>query len=61
MTMTGKEVLELLKRNGWKLNRITGSHHVMIKNGRSIAVPLHGNRDLPPGTLNKILKDAGLK
>lgn len=27
---------------------------------RSATVPLHGNRDLPPGTLRSILRQAGL-
>ena len=27
---------------------------------RSVSVPCHGSRDLPPGTLSGILDDAGL-
>jgi predicted RNA binding protein YcfA (HicA-like mRNA interferase family) len=29
--MTGKEFIKLLKKEGWKLDRINGSHHIMIK------------------------------
>lgn len=59
--MSGKEVIKLLEANGWYLDRITGSHHIMVKEHKTIVVPLHGKKDLPKGTLNKILKLGGLK
>ena len=38
------------------------SHHVLRKEGNMlITVPVHGNKDIPKGTYEKILKDAGLK
>lgn len=58
--MKGKELVKLLRENGWELNRISGSHHIMIKDGKSLSIPVH-NTDMKPGTLNKLLKDAGLK
>jgi len=59
--MTAKEIIKILKDNGWNLERITGSHHVFDKDGcRPITVPFHGNIDL--GILGKrILKQAGIK
>ena len=59
--MTGKDVVRVMQQNGWILDRITGSHHVMVKeNLRSVPVPVHGNRDL--GNLaQKILKQAGIE
>lgn len=60
--MTGKELIALMKKNGWKLDRIEGSHHVMVKDGNRIEViSFHGNRDLPTGMLHSILKRTGLK
>lgn len=59
--MTGKELLALLKKNGWALDRINGSHHIVIKGIKTLSVPVHGNRDVPTGLLNKLLKEAGLK
>ncbi len=58
--MKGKELVKLLRENGWELNQISRSHHIMIKDGKSLSVPVH-NTDMKPGTLNKLLKDAGLK
>jgi predicted RNA binding protein YcfA (HicA-like mRNA interferase family) len=57
--MKGKELVKLLKRAGWKLDRINGSHHIMEKEGKIVSVPVH-NRDLPKGTLVSILKKTGV-
>jgi predicted RNA binding protein YcfA (HicA-like mRNA interferase family) len=60
--VTGKQLKKLFEANGWILDRISGSHHIMIREGRrSIPIPIHGNADLPKGVLNAILKQAGLK
>ncbi|MCI8706887.1 MAG: addiction module toxin, HicA family [Lachnospiraceae bacterium] len=58
--MNDKDLLKILKKNGWSIARINGSHHVLQKDGKTIVVPLHG-KDVPIGLLNSILKEAGLK
>lgn len=43
--------------------RITGSHHVMRKPGvptSKVIIPVHGAKDVPPGTLRSILAQAGM-
>jgi predicted RNA binding protein YcfA (HicA-like mRNA interferase family) len=51
-----------LKNHGWRLDRISGSHHIMIRDGsRSIPIPVHGASDLPKGLVNAIMKQAGIK
>lgn len=62
--MTAKEVLKMLHKNGWEEvpNRAKGSH-VQLKHPSKpgkVTVPMHSG-DIPPGTLNSILKQAGLK
>ena len=47
--MNGKHVIKLLEKEGWKLDRISGSHHIMAKNGKAIPVPVHGTTDLGKG------------
>ena len=59
--MTGREVIKLLEKNGWLLDRIRGSHHIMIKDDKTLSVPLHGSKDLGKGLLNRLLKDGGIK
>ena len=58
--MTGKQLVKLLKENGWELDRIKGSHHIMKKDNKTETIPCH-NTDLKPGILNSILKRTGLK
>ena len=52
----------ILEDRGWELDRITGSHHVYIHPGMPgrPVVPVHGNKDLKPGTQRKIMRDAQL-
>jgi len=60
--MTGRQLKKLLEKHGWRLDRISGSHHIMIYEGcRSIPIPIHGAIDLPKGLTRAILKQAGIK
>ena len=59
--MTGKELVKLLQKNGWKLKHVRGSHHILRKDGKHISVPVHSGRELGKGLLNRLLKEAGLK
>lgn len=58
-----KEVIDLLKANGWteKEGRGKGSHRLFIKPGqRPITIPGKLSDDLAIGTERSILKSAGL-
>jgi len=60
--MKFREVEKLILSDGWVLKDIRGSHHNYIhptKAGK-VTIPSHGG-DIPKGTLNSILKQAGLK
>ena len=60
--MRSKEVIEMIEAVGWYEVAVKGSHH-QYKHptipGR-VTVP-HPKSDIPKGTLNNILKTAGLK
>lgn len=60
--MKSEDLIRMLEEDGWVLERIKGSHHTFKKEGRQeiLTVP-HPKKDLPIGTLNSILKTAGLK
>lgn len=62
MSMTPKEIIRLLKQNGFKEISQNGSHVKLksIETGRQTIVPLH-NKSLKKGLENAILKQAGLK
>ncbi len=61
---SGKEVIKALSKAGFVVDRQRGSHVRLVKvDGakiRKITVPLHSTRPLKPGTLLRIIKDAGL-
>ena len=51
-------MVKFLSGEGFALDHISGSHHVMKRHPLSIPVPVHGNRPLARGTLHAILADA---
>ena len=53
----------MLERNGWVLDRTQGDHRQFVHPEIRGVVTVAGNpgRDIPAGTLNAILKAAGLK
>ena len=60
--MKAKELLKILKKEGWKIGRVTGSHHIMVKEGkRPIPIPVHGSKDVKKGLLSAIFRQAGIK
>jgi mRNA interferase HicA len=59
--MKPRELIKLLELDGFLFVRQSGSHAIYKKSEeKMVVVPIH-NRDIPIGTLNGILKDAGLK
>ncbi len=56
-----REALAALRKAGFVLDHQTGSHAILYKPGHPnpITLPMHSG-DLKPGTLRRIIKDAGL-
>jgi predicted RNA binding protein YcfA (HicA-like mRNA interferase family) len=61
--MKVREVIRLLQHNGWRHVRTKGSHREFQHPERPGTVTVAGKLgiDVPAGTLNSILKSAGLK
>jgi len=57
------ELIRLLTEDGWRLARTRGSHRQYKHPSKLGIVTMAGkpSLDVPPGTLNAILKQAGLK
>ncbi|HVX83908.1 MAG TPA: type II toxin-antitoxin system HicA family toxin [Phycisphaerae bacterium] len=61
--MKVRDVIRLIESDGWRHVRTRGSHRQfnhLVKRG-VVTVPGKASDDLAPGTLNSILKQAGLK
>jgi predicted RNA binding protein YcfA (HicA-like mRNA interferase family) len=59
--VTGKQLIKLLQQNGWRLDKVEGSHHILTKGDRTLSVPVHGSKDLVKGLLHALMKQGGLK
>jgi len=55
-SLTPQEIIKILERKGFVLDRIKGSHHIYYQpeTKRRVVIPLN-KRDLPKGTMLEIL------
>lgn len=59
--LSGKELISILKKLGFKVIRIKGSHHFLLhEDGRATTVPAHNNEIIGIGLMMKILKDVDI-
>lgn len=60
--MTAKEFKRKLKANGWKITQGSLNELATHPDKPDVQIAIHRHTgDIPTGTLNKMLKDAGLK
>jgi predicted RNA binding protein YcfA (HicA-like mRNA interferase family) len=56
-----KEVVKVLRKNGFVLVSQSGSHQKWRhENGRQVIVAMHGSKPIPIGTLKSIVEGSGL-
>ena len=60
-SFTGLELIAVLKKAGFMVIRIKGSHHFLRHDdGRTVVVPVHSGESIGPGLFSKILRDCDL-
>ncbi len=63
--MKVRDVIKAMEKDGWVIDRTRGDHrqyrHPERPEAGTVTVPGHPGDDMPVGTLNSILKKAGLK
>jgi predicted RNA binding protein YcfA (HicA-like mRNA interferase family) len=61
--VSGKDFCKLLEARGWKLKRISGSHHIFAKEGKRerLVIPVHANKPLKLGLLKAQMKIADIQ
>lgn len=61
--MTAKEIVQILKADGWTEKTQRGSHLQMVHPSKpgKVTIPMHTGKELDIRTYNSILKQAGLK
>lgn len=60
-SLTPSEIIKILLKNGFIIDRIKGSHHILFNEDskKMVVVPMH-KKDLPKGTIYEIIKQSGL-
>jgi predicted RNA binding protein YcfA (HicA-like mRNA interferase family) len=61
--MKVRDIIKLIEQDGWYLARTRGSHRQYKHSSKRglVTIPGKPGDDLAPGTLDSILKQAGLK
>lgn len=54
--------IKAFQRDGWRVTRVTGSHHILSKEGVEfhLTIPSHRGEIVKVGLLKGLLRDAGL-
>ena len=60
MLTSSRDIIKRLEQGDWQHVRTSGSHHVFksVATGATIVVP-HPKKDLKPGLVSRIYRDAG--
>ena len=59
--LTGRRVISALRKTGFKVTRVKGSHHFLQHpDGRCTVVPVHSGETIGPGLMSKVLNDCDL-
>ncbi|EKD87431.1 MAG: hypothetical protein ACD_36C00085G0006 [uncultured bacterium] len=58
--VTAQKLIKVLKKKGFVLDRIHGSHHIFVRTRDrvTVSVPVHRSKDLGRGITRSILDDA---
>lgn len=60
--MDSREIIRALRRAGWVLRRVRGSHHQFSHPSLpGLVTVVHPRRDVPKGTLRGIERQSGLR
>lgn len=60
--VTGREVIAALRKAGFQVARVKGSHHFLRHpDGRGTVVPVHSGETIGPGLLSAILLDCEIE
>jgi predicted RNA binding protein YcfA (HicA-like mRNA interferase family) len=60
MENNSTKLIKRLKKDGWKLLRVSGSHHIFQHPDKAKTITLtHPRKDVSPGLVRSVYRDAG--
>jgi predicted RNA binding protein YcfA (HicA-like mRNA interferase family) len=59
--INSQKLIRILQKTGFKIVRQKGSHLILIDDRKTrIVIPVHPGKDIKPGLIRAIIKEAGL-
>lgn len=61
-SVTGRQCIRAFEKIGFELDRVRGSHHILVKPGHPyvLTIPVHRKRAIAKGTLRELIRAAGI-
>jgi len=60
-TLTGQQLISALRKAGFEVLRVKGSHHFLRhSDGRCTVIPVHRGEVIGPGLLSRVLRDCDM-
>jgi predicted RNA binding protein YcfA (HicA-like mRNA interferase family) len=58
--VSGDVARAAFERAGWTFQRQSGSHMILTKEGHIVTLSIPRHRQLAPGTIRRLIRDAGM-
>jgi predicted RNA binding protein YcfA (HicA-like mRNA interferase family) len=60
--LPSRRIIKVIEKTGFRIVRQKGSHVIMMnEKGVRIVIPVHPGKDVKPGLVRAIIKEAGLR
>jgi len=56
----GREVVRVFSKDGWRMVRQSGSHMILVKEGKLATLSVPDHREVARGTLRSLIRSSGL-
>lgn len=58
--LSGREVVKVFGEFGWRVDRQSGSHIILVKEGANATLSVPDHKEVARGTLRSLIRDANL-
>jgi len=58
--LTGRDVVGVFSKDGWRMARQRGSHMILVKEGHMATLSVPDHREVAKGTLRSLIRSSGL-
>lgn len=58
--ISGRQLVKLLMKDGWRMARQRGSHMILVKAGELVSLSVPDHTEIAKGTLRSLIRTSGL-